>query len=86
MSDIFTPEQVAHINEYQAAGIMHPFTCGNNHAGERVLVATTSGLHCPNCDYTQDWVHGFMADGSAVANGLKMFAAIRAAPSGETPQ
>lgn len=61
---IFTEDQVASINAYQREAPFHPFTCGNNHDGERELVATVDGLHCPTCDYTQDWVHSWMADWS----------------------
>lgn len=66
--EIFTDEQVESINAFQQAGAMHPFTCGSDECRaqhvEGVLVATRAGLHCPHCSYTQDWVHGFMADGS----------------------
>lgn len=65
---VFTPEQVKSINEFQQAGVMHPFTCGDDDCRARhvdsELVADTSGLKCPHCGYTQDWAHGFMADGS----------------------
>jgi hypothetical protein len=70
----FNSEQVAHINEFQREGYMHPFTCPGAHSGERNLVATKDGLHCPSCDYRQFWVHSFMADGAAVANYRRMFA------------
>ena len=48
------------------ARVMHPFTCGNDlcrgvsgqHAS---LIASEDGWHCPACDYTQNWAHGFMA-------------------------
>lgn len=63
-SEIFTPDNVDSINGYQACGMWHPFTCGNNHDGERVLVATVTGMNCPICDYTQDWCHRFMIDWS----------------------
>jgi hypothetical protein len=72
----FTEEQVSNLNQYQSAGVMHPFTCGEAHKGEVLLVATTGGWVCadPSCDYTQDWAHGFMADGSFLANHQKMMA------------
>jgi len=56
----FTPEQVRHLNEFQNAESVHPFTCkcGVN------LVATEAGWICNECEYTQDWAHDFMADGS----------------------
>jgi hypothetical protein len=54
----FTDEQVKALNDYQASGQFHPYTCGND-SRHRVLVATTKGWHCPDCDYTQKWAHGF---------------------------
>jgi hypothetical protein len=61
----FTPEQVESINGYQESGYMHPFTCGRENC-RWTLKAAEDALHCPNpeCTYTQDWVHPFMADGS----------------------
>lgn len=59
---IFTEDEVKSLNEYQKEGLTHPFTCGNNHDGERVLVATTDGWICPSCDYKQDWAHSWMAN------------------------
>lgn len=58
----WTQAQVEALNAYQTAGEFHPFTCGNDHGGDRVLVAVPSGWTCPGCDYTQDWAHGFMFD------------------------
>ena len=61
----FTDRQVAELNRYQVADIMHPFTCPNDgHVEEVVLVATSEGWHCPvrTCGYRQDWAHAFMAD------------------------
>jgi hypothetical protein len=61
----FTQEQIVYLNQFQVAGVMHPFTC-RDHI-EVSLVATESGWICPTeCDYTQNWAHDFMADGSAV--------------------
>jgi len=65
----FTPDQVASLNAYQVAGIMHPFTCGGGqargHSGIR-LIAAEDGWHCASdtCDYRQDWAHAFMANWS----------------------
>lgn len=61
---VFTEDQVASLNAYQEAGIMHPFTCGT--MGCRAdLVATTEGWVCPTgCGYTQDWAMNWMADWS----------------------
>lgn len=58
----FTPEQAKSINAYQTAGVMRPFTCGNDCGAD--LVAEESGMKCPRCDYSQNWVHPFMADWS----------------------
>lgn len=57
---VFTPEQVTALNEYQAEGTTHPFTCAHGHG---TLVATVRGWICPYCDYTQDWAHDFMFNG-----------------------
>ena len=56
----FTEEQVEALNAYQEEGRFHPFTCGND-SRHRNLVATPEGWRCPDCDYTQNWAHGFMA-------------------------
>lgn len=63
--------EVAALNQWQS-GHGHPFTCSNrNDGGHRtttdlgVLVATGQGWTCPDCDYTQDWAHGFMVGLSA---------------------
>jgi uncharacterized radical SAM superfamily Fe-S cluster-containing enzyme len=68
----FTQKQVDNINRYQREGRFHPFTCGSGNRtdekhldGEGILVATEDGLHCPYCDYRQNWVHDFMADEKA---------------------
>lgn len=74
----FTDEQVKNLNDFQAFGRFHPFTCGGNRSSEAhrayaevhggdlgQLVATNEGWRCPVCDYRQDWAHGFMADTTA---------------------
>lgn len=68
---VFTPEEVSNLNEYQQAGVMHPFTCGSGNRtdehhldGEGMLVATEDGWICPYCPYTQSWAHEFMKTGS----------------------
>lgn len=68
----FTPDQVMSLNEFQASGLMHPFTCPHRREGahleytsdfpEDVLHATVDGWVCTVCDYTQSWAHLFMAD------------------------
>lgn len=57
----WTDEQVAALNRYQSADTMPPFTCGNDHTGDRELIATRDGWWCPSCEYRQDWAHDFMA-------------------------
>ncbi|WP_322544434.1 hypothetical protein U2G91_15680 [Rhodococcoides fascians] len=69
-SEVFAPwtdEQVHNLNEYQRAGVMHPFTCFCE-AGKRDMIATNDGWACPNdaCDIDQKWAHAFMADGSVL--------------------
>jgi len=66
--NVFTPEEVLSLNEYQNSGVMHPFTCGGGHRtehpdGEGLLVATTQGWICPYCEYRQDWAHDWMKNG-----------------------
>jgi len=73
----WTAEQVKHLNEWQQAGIVHPVTCANNHNGERDLIATESGWECPTCEYTQDWCHDYMSDGSLLAAHKKNLEKIR---------
>lgn len=63
----FTPQQVASINAFQASEVLHPFTCPcDDHEPHVALRASTEALRCqsPGCLYSQNWVHGFMADGS----------------------
>ena len=57
---IFTDEEVENINRYQQSGKFHPLTCGNGHGD---LIATNDGLICPECDYRQTWVHGWIKSG-----------------------
>lgn len=56
----WTKEQVDGLNRYQKSGLFHPFTCANDHGGDRVLVATEKGWVCERCAYTQNWAHEFM--------------------------
>ena len=72
--NVFTPEEVHSLNDYQNSGVMHPFTCGSGHRtehpdGEGILVATTKGWVCPYCDFRQDWAHVWMTDGAWKKNG-----------------
>jgi len=80
----FTGEQIQSFNEYQHSGAFHPFTCGSgrrtdaNHLdGEGLLVLTEDGLKCPYCEYTQDFVHGWMLDGSWKETAKQMFMGFR---------
>jgi hypothetical protein len=61
----WTDEQVKNLNDWQTAGIVHPFTCGGKRDGKDCradLVATKDGWVCPEkCGYTQDWAHAMMA-------------------------
>jgi len=59
----FTPTEVTNLNEFQNSGIWHAFRCGNEQC-RCELVATEAGWVCPQCPYTQDWAHGWMADGT----------------------
>lgn len=59
----WTKEQVAHANEFQQSGTMHPFTCTTD---STMLVATTEGWICPTCDYTQNWAYRGMLDGAII--------------------
>jgi hypothetical protein len=56
----FTAAQVDALNRFQHYGFVHPFTCPNEHEGDRALVATWHGWICPHCKYTQDWAHKLM--------------------------
>lgn len=68
----FTAEQVVNLDAYQHACLAHPFTCGQRddhpfHNGDQgILIPTVRGWICQFCDYTQDWAHAQMADGSYV--------------------
>jgi hypothetical protein len=77
LSTPWTKEQITRLNAFQEAGKMHPFTCPNRgdnwHKSSWVngvegdvgqLVAGPDGWYCPWCDYTQNWAHDFMADGT----------------------
>lgn len=56
----YTAEEIESFNAYQAAGVWHPFTCGNEDSSD--LVAQEDCLACPNCDYRQYWGHVWMFD------------------------
>jgi len=58
----WTESEVHALNKYQVSGLMHPFTCGEEHGRESVLEATVDGWVCPVplCYYTQDWCYSWM--------------------------
>lgn len=62
----WTAEQVASLNDYQASGVMHPFTGRNDLAPDReddVLVATPDGwISTLDPEYRQTWAWRWMAD------------------------
>jgi hypothetical protein len=63
----WTADQVAALERFQTEGHMHPFTCGGDqHSMAPRMIPSRSGWHCPDpdCSYTQDWAHAFMADPS----------------------
>jgi len=67
----FTDDQIKSFNDFQHSGMFHPFTCGSGRRtdkdhldGEGLLVLTPDGLRCPYCEYTQQWAHEFMLNGS----------------------
>jgi len=51
----WTGAQVDALNRYQRLAGTHEFTCGNDHGGDKMLVATRKGWICPHCDYVQSW-------------------------------
>lgn len=61
----WTDDEVNTLNKFQHMPNMHPFTCGNSsrHGGGRLL-ATKNGWMCLDCDYTQNWAHKAMVDGT----------------------
>jgi hypothetical protein len=46
-------EQVECLKRRQDDDNFHQYTCGND--SRHVLVPTTDGWVCPECDYKQDW-------------------------------
>ncbi|EIU51607.1 MULTISPECIES: hypothetical protein [Mycobacteriaceae] len=70
----WTDDEVANINDFQRSGAMHPLTCGCGPQDDgdffdwpnRVRVAHSDGLHCPNgrCSVQTTHVDRGIADGS----------------------
>ena len=63
---VFTERELRELNEYQASGVGHVFTCPHREEGTHntalfgdlgALVATRIGLVCPSCGYTQEKIH-----------------------------
>lgn len=68
----WTPEQVAALNEWQQAGIVHPFTSSmdadGNAAEKVVLIATTDGwVREEGGPVVQTWAWPWMADPKRLA-------------------
>ena len=59
----WTDEQVMQLNRFQRSPFVHPFTCPSERH-DAVLMASRNNWECPypDCDYTQNWAHDFMAD------------------------
>jgi hypothetical protein len=69
----WSTEEVASLNDYQASGVFHEFTCAGTHEGAVPLLATADGWVCSfGCDYTQYWAHAWMADGRWKTLGAKL--------------
>lgn len=62
---IWTVEQEAVVEEFQRAGLFHPYTCGGG-GGKCpgvVMRATLAGLRCPSCGRMQTDVEGWVLTG-----------------------
>jgi hypothetical protein len=70
----FSEAEVVALNRFQNSGAFHPFTCPNRSDtphrwdgfDKGILVATTAGWTCADCDYQQDWAFAFMAGPSTL--------------------
>jgi hypothetical protein len=61
---LWTDDQVASLNAYQAAGYFHPFTYGDG-ADKVDLIATPEGWRAKaDGPVVQTWAHSFMLDWS----------------------
>ena len=60
----FTKEQAESINAYQKAGVFHEFTCATEDCDGVLQASEGAGLYCPQCHYTQGWVHSWVANGT----------------------
>lgn len=83
----WTEAEVDSLNACQQNSRYHPFTCENcrdnlgvtntdGTSNDRLLVATKDGWICETCDYTQDWAHESMVNGSwrEIQAGIENFA------------
>lgn len=68
----WTHAQVECLKARQGHPMYHPYTCGND-SNHKVLVPTTNGWVCEDCDYTQNWFLitelGFFANKREDAHG-----------------
>lgn len=83
----FTPEQVTNINNWQFAGVVHPFTCMSpdiakcerrNEISQGILIAHAQGFVCPCGEYTQTWCHDYMADFACLARTKALVESMKA--------
>lgn len=51
----WTDEEVIALTLRQQNPTMHEYTCECG----KILIPTTNGWICSECDYTQDWCHAF---------------------------
>lgn len=49
---------ISELNRFQDDPRFHGYTCGMN-SNHSLLVATVAGWICKDCDYTQNWAHGW---------------------------
>lgn len=53
----FSKDQIDYLIDWQSNDKYHPYTCENYHAGDRSLIPSETGWHCPHCDYKQSWAY-----------------------------
>lgn len=92
----WTDEEVANINDSQRSAAMHPFTCGCGPEGDddfadwpnRIHVAQTDGLHCPNgrCRVQTTHVDRTITDGSLLRSIQQDWRSNARSASNATPQ
>lgn len=57
----WSDEEIASLQEYQASGRFHPFTCVEGHGA---LTPGRMGFTCAQCDFAQPWAFAWMTNGS----------------------